>query len=46
MGSIPSTDPKDIARATNYLAPALDALAQGRAIKLAKTRPDGCSVKH
>ena len=46
IDSIPSTDPKDIARATPYLADALDALAQGKAIKQAKTRPYGCSVKY
>ena len=46
IDSIPSTDTNDIARATNYVDAALNALSSGQPIEDAVTRPYGCSVKY
>jgi peroxiredoxin len=49
MGGIddtPTSDPRDVERARNYVRVALDALAQGQPITDAATRPYGCSVKY
>jgi hypothetical protein len=46
IDSIPSTDTNDIARATNYVDVALNALSSGQPIEDAVTRPYGCSVKY
>ena len=41
-----SADPDSIKGARSYLAEALDALLQGKAVPTAKTKPYGCSVKY
>lgn len=41
-----STNPKDIADATNYVKAALDAVMAGEAVEVANTQPYGCSVKY
>lgn len=46
IDSIPSADPADIARATNYVDAAMADLAAGRPVAHANTRPYGCSVKY
>lgn len=46
IDSIASADPSDIARATNYVRAALDALMQGRPVAVATSRPYGCSIKY
>ena len=46
IDSISSTDTNDIARATNYVDAALNALSSGQPIEDAVTRPYGCSVKY
>lgn len=46
IDSIPSSDTNDIARATNYVDVALNALSSGQPIEDAVTRPYGCSVKY
>jgi hypothetical protein len=46
IDSIPSSDPDDIAHATNYVAAAMVSLAAGRPIAESSTRPYGCSVKY
>jgi len=46
IDSIPSADQSDIARATNYVRAALDAVKSGRPVPVASTRPYGCSVKY
>jgi hypothetical protein len=46
IDSIPSSDPDDIARATNYVAAAMASLAAGSPIAESSTRPYGCSVKY
>lgn len=42
----PSTDPKDVAGAHNYLTAALDEAMAGRAVTTAFTKSYGCSVKY
>jgi hypothetical protein len=42
----PSSDPKDVKTAKNYVAAALDDLAAGRPIAVSATRAYGCSVKY
>jgi len=42
----PSTNPKDIPGARNYVAEALDALKAGKPAATASTRAYGCSVKY
>lgn len=46
IDSIKSTRPKHIPLATNYVAEALTALKDGRAIAKGETKPYGCSVKY
>jgi glutathione peroxidase-family protein len=46
IDSIPSGNPADIARATNYVDVALADLEGGRPIEASNTRPYGCSVKY
>ena len=49
MGAIddqPSANPATVKRARNYVREALDAMAAGRPIAVASTRPYGCSVKY
>lgn len=46
IDSIPSSDPSDIARATNYVRAALDSLRQGRPVAVASSRPYGCAIKY
>ncbi len=49
MGAIDSkksTNADDIAGATNYVAAAVDALLEGKAIETASTQPYGCGVKY
>jgi hypothetical protein len=41
-----STDPKDVATATNYVSLALGALEQGAPLQVSSTLPYGCSVKY
>jgi hypothetical protein len=42
----PSTDPSDIATATNYVKAALDEAKAGKAVRVATAPPYGCSVKY
>lgn len=46
IDSIPSPDPADIAKATQYVPPALAELASGQPVTIAQTRPYGCAVKY
>lgn len=46
IDSIPSTDPSDIARATQYVPQALAELAAGQPVSVPVTRPYGCAVKY
>lgn len=46
IDSIGSSDPADIARATQYVPAALAAVMRGEAVAQAVTRPYGCSVKY
>ncbi len=46
IDSIPSSDPSDIAHATNYVRAALDSLRQGTPIAVASSHPYGCSIKY
>jgi hypothetical protein len=46
IDSIASTDPEDIAKATNYVRATLDALKAGKPVAKATTQPYGCSVKY
>jgi len=49
MGGIddqPSSSQASVKRARNYVREALDAVAAGRPVALASTRPYGCSVKY
>lgn len=46
IDSIPSSDPADIARATNYVVAAMADLQAGRPVAHSATRPYGCSVKY
>lgn len=41
-----STDPADIAGATNYVAAALDAVLAGKPVEVKTSTPYGCSVKY
>jgi hypothetical protein len=41
-----SSNPKDIAGATNYVRAALDAGLAGRPIAVSQTQPYGCEVKY
>jgi hypothetical protein len=42
----PSSDPRDIATAKNYVTAALDDLAAGKPVAVAATRAYGCSIKY
>ncbi|NZA25484.1 thioredoxin family protein [Luteimonas sp. SJ-92] len=46
IDSIPSPDPADIAKATQYVPQALAELAAGQPVSAPVTRPYGCSVKY
>jgi len=46
IDSIPSSNPADIQRATNYVKQGLAEALAGKPITAATTRPYGCSVKH
>lgn len=46
IDSIPSADAKDLPKAVNYVAAALDAVKAGRAPATTLTVPYGCSVKY
>jgi peroxiredoxin len=41
-----TTEPADIATSDNYVAKALDAVLDGKAVEIDKTEPYGCSVKY
>jgi peroxiredoxin len=42
----PSTDPGDIASATNYVLKSIQALKEGRGVEVPTSDPYGCSVKY
>ncbi|MGB5564186.1 MAG: redoxin domain-containing protein [Sedimenticolaceae bacterium] len=46
IDSIPSTNPADIAKATQYVPAALAQVMQGEPVTPSVTRPYGCSVKY
>ncbi len=46
IDSIPSTNPADIAKATQYVPAALAQVMQGKPVTSGVTRPYGCSVKY
>jgi peroxiredoxin len=46
IDDIASTDSSDIPKSTNYIELALTSALKGEKIKLAKTKPYGCSVKY
>ena len=46
IDSVSSTDPKDIAQATNYVQRALDEALAGQPVSAAETQSYGCSVKY
>lgn len=46
IDSIPSTDPADIPKATQYVTQALAELAAGKPVSVPSTQPYGCSVKY
>jgi len=46
IDSIASTNQKDIAKATNYVTAALDALENGKKVNVPATKPYGCGVKY
>ena len=46
IDSVASTDSDDIQGSTNYVKDALDSLIAKKEIKVAKTKPYGCSVKY
>lgn len=46
IDSIRSSNPADIAKADNYVRPAMDDLAMDRPVSLSVTRPYGCSVRY
>jgi hypothetical protein len=46
IDSIPSADPADIARATNYVKAALDSLQAGKPVAVETSRAYGCAVKY
>jgi peroxiredoxin len=46
IDSIPSSNPADIQRATNYVKQGLSEALAGKPITAATTRPYGCSVKY
>lgn len=46
IDSVPSADPGDIAKATNYVQVALDEAMAGQPVKTNATKAYGCSVKY
>jgi len=46
IDSIPSTNPADIAKATQYVPAALAQVMRGKPVTSSVTRPYGCSVKY
>ncbi|GAB2508726.1 thioredoxin family protein [Lysobacter humi (ex Lee et al. 2017)] len=46
IDSIPSPDPSDIAKATQFVPQALAELAAGKPVSVKVSRPYGCSVKY
>ena len=46
IDSVPSADPADIGEADNYVSMALESILKGEKVKVAKTKPYGCSVKY
>jgi hypothetical protein len=46
IDSIPSSDPADIAQATNYVRAALDSLKDGKPVAVPSSRAYGCPVKY
>jgi hypothetical protein len=46
IDSIPSTDPKDVPQATNYLEQCLEESMAGKEVSRPVTTPYGCSVKY
>jgi len=46
IDSIPSANPADIAKATNYVKQALGEALAGKPVSAAATRPYGCSIKY
>ena len=46
IDNVKSTNVKDIAEATNYVAAALDALLIGEKVDVTSAKPYGCSVKY
>jgi len=46
IDSIPSTNPADIEKATQYVSAALDQVVKGEPAATSVTRPYGCSVKY
>jgi len=46
IDSIPSANPADIAKATNYVRQALGEALAGKPVSAATTRPYGCSIKY
>lgn len=46
IDSIPSADEDDIAKATNYVLAALEAVKAGKPVEKAATKPYGCNVKY
>jgi sensor domain CHASE-containing protein len=46
IDSIASTNKSDLAKAENYVASALQAVAAGKPVDKASTKPYGCSIKY
>lgn len=46
IDSIPSSNPADIGKATQYVVPALTQVIDGKPVASSVTRPYGCSVKY
>jgi len=46
IDSIASSDPADIAHATNYVRAALDSLKQGSPVAVSASHPYGCAIKY
>jgi hypothetical protein len=46
IDSIPSTDPEDIARATQFVPQTLAELKAGKSVSVTTSQPYGCSVKY
>jgi AhpC/TSA family protein len=46
IDSIPSSDPRDISKAVNYVRQGLNEALAGKPLSAAVTRPYGCSVKY